>query len=87
MMEKLRAAEKLNKEVDRLITKWDERSSFTISGVTNLSRSDLDLIELYTRLIIDGNSPDLVFYGGVKEVLEKRGLYQDSDRRSIFRSY
>ena len=39
--------DKLRKDIDTKIKKWNERSSFTLKGIKNLSRSDLDTILLY----------------------------------------
>ncbi len=41
------ATDKLRKDIDTKIKKWNEKSSFTLKGVKNLSRSDLDMILLY----------------------------------------
>lgn len=42
-------SEKLIKAIENKIEKWNERSTFTIKGVKNLSRSDLETILLYVR--------------------------------------
>lgn len=41
------ATDKLRKDIDTKIKKWNERSNFTLKGIKNLSRSDLDTILLY----------------------------------------
>ncbi len=66
-------AKKLIKEIDNKITNWNERSQFTIKGVKNLSRSDLDTIVLYAETFIKfgGNGfPGLMKpRGNVEQVL------------------
>ncbi len=39
--------EKLKKDVQVELMYWDERSQFTLAGVTNLSKSDMDTLLLY----------------------------------------
>ena len=38
--------------LERKIDNWDERSCFTVCGVKNLSRSDMDDLILYTEHFI-----------------------------------
>lgn len=61
----------LIQDVENKINKWDERSCFVISGVRNLSRSDLDTIVMYAEL--SGTNQFMRPVGGVGEVLEKYG--------------
>lgn len=42
-------AKKLISDIESKRLKWNERSSFTIKGVKNLSLSDLDTLELYAN--------------------------------------
>lgn len=39
--------------LERKIDNWDERSCFTVCGVKNLSRSDMDDLILYTEHFIE----------------------------------
>lgn len=59
----------LLKTINEKLNKWDERSSFSIRGVNNLSRSDLGTLELYATY----NGPLMRPVGGVRQVLEKFG--------------
>ena len=69
-------AQKLIKTINQKINSWNERSSFTINGVKNLSRSDLDMIKLYCQNVINyGDYRGLMKpLGSEKEVLEKAGI-------------
>lgn len=69
-------AEKLIRDVDKKIMSWDERSSFTIKGVKNLSYSDMETFILYAETYLRYGSVDSLMrpFGGVGEVLEKYGL-------------
>lgn len=40
---------KLLNDLNRKIKNWDERSCFTIKGVSNLSMSDIETIMLYAQ--------------------------------------
>lgn len=53
---------------------WDERSSFKIKRVSNLSSSDLDTLEMYDRY---GTYQGRLMqpYGGVGDVLKEYGLW------------
>lgn len=42
-----KAAVELEKLIDKKLDNWDERSCFTVKGVKNLSRSDMDTLQLY----------------------------------------
>lgn len=78
MENKLRSAEKLIKDINSKITKWDERSQFTIKGVKNLSMSDLGTLQLYAETYIRSNGygfPGLMKpRGDIAKVLESYGL-------------
>lgn len=43
--------EKLRKDVNKKIDNWNERSQFTLAGVKNLSRSDMDVLLLMCDLL------------------------------------
>jgi len=67
--------QRLITDIEKKIINWNERSMFSIKGVKNLSRSDLDTIQLYAAAYV-GNSISQLMppRGGVKEVLEKYGI-------------
>lgn len=70
--------QKLKKEIEKKLANWNERSLFTIKGVRNLSRSDLDTLVLYADQYerqgnLDGLMPPV---GGVKEVLKAYGIIE-----------
>ena len=69
-------AQKLIKTINQKIENWNERSCFTIHGVKNLSRGDLDMIKMYCDNVIKfGNYGYLMKpLGSEKEVLEKAGI-------------
>lgn len=73
----------ITKNADQLISdirlkraNWNERSSFTLKGIKNLSNSDLDTLILYAQNAI--NHPDNPEYG----YMRLRG-----DLRQIFIAY
>lgn len=73
-MANVKAAEKLIKDIEGKIAKWNERSQFTMKGVKNLSRADLDMLELYAKTYIqNGGSFNGLMepMGEMKEVFEK----------------
>lgn len=59
----------LLKTINEKLNKWDERSCFSIKGIKNLSRSDLDTLKLYATY----NGKLMRPVGGVRQVLEKFG--------------
>lgn len=67
---------KLKDDIRKKLDNWNERSNFTLKGVKNLSRSDLDTIILYADTIArQGNYDGLMKpLGGVGEVLSAYGL-------------
>lgn len=71
----MRNAQKLIKDVNEKIEKWNERSCFTIKGVKNLSRSDMDTLILYAEhyIMSGGNNFSGLMepLGNIKEVLNK----------------
>ena len=74
----MKNAEKLLKTIDEKIKNWNERSSFTIKGIRNLSVSDLDTLVLYANEYLttdERNFGDLMSpLGNIKSVLDKYGV-------------
>lgn len=73
---KRKAALKLLSDIKKKLDKWNERSSFTLKGVKNLSMSDLDTLQLYANTLLNYG-----YYAGLREplgtteeVLSKYGL-------------
>lgn len=68
--------EKLLEDIETARRCWDERSSFVLEGVGNLSVSDLDTLELYAETYKRCGSCDGLMkpVGGVKSVLKRYGL-------------
>ena len=79
-------AQKLIKTINQKINSWNERSGFTIHGVKNLSRADLDMIKLYCQNVINyGDYRGLMKpLGSEKEVLEKAGIVVETERFMFF---
>ena len=63
---------KLKQDINKKLDKWNERSNFTLKGVKNLSKSDLDTITLYADTIeTQGNYNGLMKpLGAVAQVLQ-----------------
>jgi hypothetical protein len=63
---------KLRQDIKKKLDNWNERSNFTLKGVKNLSKSDLDTIELYADIIEkQGNYNGLMKpLGAVAQVLQ-----------------
>lgn len=73
-MANVNAAQTLIKDIEGKIKKWNERSQFTLKGVKNLSRADMDMLEMYANHYIQngGNFYGLMEpMGEMKEVFEK----------------
>ena len=70
-------AKKLKKDIETKISKWNERSNFSLKGIKNLSRADLDTLDLYANYIINygsyimAPSPLMQPLGDIEKVLEK----------------
>lgn len=68
-------AKTLLKDITNLRSNWDEYSNFRLKGVSNLSLSDIDTIELYANSYIETNGRSFSGYiepdGAIKEVLDK----------------
>lgn len=70
--------------LERKIDNWDERSCFTVCGVKNLSRSDMDDLTLYTEHFIEygyfiGLRERL---GSIAEVLKNADLKGDNNDKN-----
>lgn len=79
-MDKKKLAAKIIKDVKKKIENWNERSQFKLKGVGNLSMSDMHTITMYCDDYIKLGSWNLLIgpYGGVKEVFEAYGWYEDN---------
>lgn len=68
----------LKKDIKEKIDNWNERSSFAVKGIKNLTVSDLDTLELYADEMIKSGGNG--FYGlskplgNIRQVLVKYGL-------------
>lgn len=73
--------------IDRKLSNWDERSQFTIKGVSNLSRSDMERLKLYAeKYSKQGNFNGFMNpMGATKDVLDKYGLVSKDSFASMFR--
>lgn len=77
-MKQIQNAKKLLADVDKKIKNWNERSLFRLKGVGNLSRSDMDTLQLYAEHFIQNNG---YLYGlmqplgNIGEVLEKYEIH------------
>lgn len=70
--------------LERKIDNWDERSCFTVCGVKNLSRSDMDDLILYTEHFIEygyfiGLRESL---GSIAEVLKNADLKGENNDKN-----
>lgn len=78
----MKQAEKLLNDIEKAIRRWDERSCFKLKGISNLSRADLDMLEMYAKRYIandgQGFNPFMSPRGGVQDVLEAYGITADS---------
>ncbi len=77
--EKRDKARKFLAMLEQKIDNWDERSCFTVCGVKNLSRSDMDDLILYTMHFIEygyfmGLCEPL---GSIAYVLKRAGVIDD----------
>lgn len=76
----VKQAKLLLADIRKKLDRWNERSQFVIRGVNNLSRSDLDTLQLYAETFIENNGYG--FQGlmrplsGVKAVLDKYGIVE-----------
>lgn len=78
---KIKNANKMLEDIRKKINSWNERSQFTIKGVKNLSRSDLDTITLYGEAIVNYGNYNCYMKprGSVKDVLYAYGLGEKED--------
>lgn len=73
-------------DIEEVKNNWNERSSFNLKGIGNLSVADLDVIEMYAKQYLqtggsfNGLMPPL---GNVAEVLDKYNI-KDTQTYSIF---
>lgn len=67
--------EQLIKDVESKIASWNERSMFKLKGVGNLSKSDMETLELYA---ITGGIGLMKPRNEVAKVLEKYGYEHES---------
>lgn len=76
MVGKVKNCEKLIKDIENKIEKWNERSQFSIKGVKNLSRADLDTLVLYADTMKDTGSLYGLMepLGSIKEILQKYNI-------------
>lgn len=78
----IQGAEKLLKDIKKKIANWNERSQFTLKGIHNLSRADLDSLEMYANFYIRSGGygfPGLMEpMGSTKEILEKYGMQTET---------
>ena len=74
----MRNAEKLIKTINEKLEKWNERSSFTIKGIKNLSLSDLEIILMYANEYIKSDGKNFgnlkLPLGSIKDVLKKYNI-------------
>lgn len=74
--------QKLKRDISTKLNNWDERSSFTLKGVRNLSFSDLEDIKMYAEHYeVYGSFRGLMEpMGQIKEVLDAYGIIDTSYR-------
>jgi len=79
-------AKELLKDIDVARKNWNERSCFKLKGISNLSVSDLDVLELYGECYLTKGNYDTLMrpMGDIAKVLAGYGL-KNENRRSIFR--
>jgi hypothetical protein len=72
----IKHAEKVMEDVRKKLASWNERSQFTMKGVKNLSRSDMDSITMYAEAIIRNGNYNCYMAprGEVRDVLAAYGL-------------
>lgn len=72
--------EKLKRDINKKFANWNERSSFTMKGVKNLSVADLDSIILYAEQYEKCGSFRGLMQprGGVKAVLDAYDIKDNS---------
>ena len=59
----------LNNDIHKAVENWNERDSFTLKGVKNLSRADIDMVQLYAHTYER--------YGYFKDLMPPRGEVKD----------
>lgn len=75
-MSNIEKANKMMEDVRKKLANWNERSMFTVKGVRNLSRSDMDSIILYGEAVLAYGNYNCYMEprGEVREVLTAYGL-------------
>lgn len=72
---KITKAKKLIADVQKKIDNWNERSQFTLKGVGNLSKCDMDTLVFYSEWLIKNNGYGfdglMEPRGSIREVFEK----------------
>lgn len=71
--------EQLRRVIEKKLDQWNERSTFTISGIRGLTRSDIDCLlmccDQYER---NGDLQGLDYFSPeVRRVLEKYDMYEE----------
>lgn len=66
---------KLRNDIQKKLNAWNERSSFTLKGVKNLSRSDMSTLLMFCdQYDATGSVSGCLLRGSLKNVLYKYGL-------------
>jgi hypothetical protein len=83
----IKNALKLIGDIEKKKDNWDERSSFKIKSVGNLSVADLDTLKLYAQRYIQNASKGRPGFkglmqplGNIEKVLSKYGLEEEKSR-------
>ena len=64
----------LEKDIEKKISEWNERSTFSLKGINGLSKSDLETLKLYARTIeLNGTCEGFLMAprGNIEAVLKK----------------
>ena len=74
-------AKQLIKDIDKKLNNWDERSSFKLKGIGNLSYADMESLKLYAEEFLKrGNVNHFMKpLGDKKEILAKYGIERTSN--------
>lgn len=77
----IKGSKKLKKDIETKILKWNERSSFKIKGIGNLSMSDMDTLTMYADNAIKyPENPEKGFMplrGGLREIFIAYGILSE----------
>lgn len=78
MRNNVKIAKQILADTKKKIDNWNERSQFTLKGIKNLSKSDIDTIRLYATSMIQGMGTGfnglMDPMGDVKDVFDKYGI-------------